>query len=95
MKFAHELKEALRREGFPQRWVESAIPYRLLKKSIKKVEAELRELGLDAETLHHLIPPFSISEIQKPWEGGGDVAVAFQYLFVGKTSRCCCKLLAD
>lgn len=84
MKFAHELKEALRREGFPPHWVESAIPYGLLKKSIKKVEAELRSFGLDAETLRRLVPPSSSSEIQNARRGSGDAAVAFQYQFGGK-----------
>jgi E3 ubiquitin-protein ligase BAH len=84
MKFAHELKEALRREGFPPHWVESAIPYGLLKKSIKKVEAELRSFGLDAETLRRLVPLSSGSDIPNASRGSGDAAVAFQYQFGGK-----------
>jgi hypothetical protein len=84
MKFAHELKDALRREGFPPHWVESAVPYGLLKKSIKKVEAELRSFGLDAETLRRLVPSSSGSEIQNARRGSGDAAVAFQYQFGGK-----------
>ena len=51
MKFAHEFKEALIQEGFPPHWVESAIPYGQLKKCIKKVERELRSIGLDSATL--------------------------------------------
>jgi hypothetical protein len=91
MKFAHELKEALRRGGFPPHWVESAVPYGPLKKSIKKVEAELRSFGLDAETLRRLVPPSSSgSEIQNARRGSGDAAVAFQYQFGGKASICCC-----
>jgi len=89
MKFAHELKEALRREGFPSHWVESAVPYGLLKKSIKKVEAELRSFGLDAETLRHLVPSSSSgSEIENARRGSGDAAVAFQYQFSGKADIC-------
>ena len=51
MKFSHEFKEALLREGFPAYWVESAIPYGQLKKVIKKVKKELEDtledLGLE------------------------------------------------
>lgn len=88
MKFAHELKEALRREGFPPHWVESAVPYGLLKKSIKKVEAELRSFGLDAETLRRLVPQSSGSNVQNGRRGSGDAAVAFQYQFGGKAGSC-------
>jgi hypothetical protein len=88
MKFAHELKEVLRQEGFPPLWVESAIPYGLLKKIIKKVEAELRSFGLDAETLGLLVPSSSGSEIQNARQGSGDAAVTFQYQFGGKASIC-------
>jgi E3 ubiquitin-protein ligase BAH len=88
MKFAHELKEALRREGFPPHWVESAVPYGLLKKSIKKVEAELRSLGLDAETLRRLVRPPSSFNVEDARRGSGDAAVAFQYQFGGKVDPC-------
>lgn len=40
--------------GFPQKWVESAIPYGQLKKCLKKVTRELDELGLDKDTLAQL-----------------------------------------
>lgn len=40
--------------GFPQRWVDSAIPYGQLKKCLKKVINELRDLGLDRDTLAQL-----------------------------------------
>ncbi len=83
MKFAHELKEALQREGFPAHWVESAIPYGQLKKCIKKVEGELRSLGLDAETLRHLIPSCPAPGVQRTRRGSGDAPVAFQYHFGG------------
>jgi E3 ubiquitin-protein ligase BAH len=86
MKFAHELKEALRREGFPPYWIESAVPYGLLKKTIKKVEAELKGFGLDAETLRCLAPPSSGSNLQTACQGSGDAAVAFQYQFGGKAA---------
>ncbi|RYO86689.1 hypothetical protein DL762_004612 [Monosporascus cannonballus] len=54
MKFAQEFRKSLQREGFPQRWVESAIPYGQLKKCIKKVTKELNELGLDRDVLAQL-----------------------------------------
>ncbi|KAI1496032.1 RING-14 protein [Biscogniauxia marginata] len=54
MKFAQEFKRSLQREGFPQKWVESAIPYGQLKKCLKKVINELCEIGLDKDTLAQL-----------------------------------------
>ncbi|KAM3069927.1 hypothetical protein ACMFMG_004036 [Clarireedia jacksonii] len=54
MKFAHEFKDALAREGFPQHWVESAIPYGELKKCLKRIAAELRECGLGPDALAKL-----------------------------------------
>lgn len=50
-RFAHEFQEALLREGFPSHWVESAVPYGLLKKVIKKVRRELEEIGLNLAEL--------------------------------------------
>ncbi|KAL1881381.1 hypothetical protein VTK73DRAFT_4388 [Phialemonium thermophilum] len=55
MKFAHEFKEALQRGGFPEHWVESAVPYGQLKKLLKKVQQELSDLGLDRETMRQLL----------------------------------------
>lgn len=40
--------------GFPQKWVDSAVPYGQLKKCLKKVTNELHELGLDKDTLTQL-----------------------------------------
>ncbi|KAK7931935.1 hypothetical protein PG985_002647 [Apiospora marii] len=54
MKFAQEFKKALQREGFPQRWIDSAIPYGQLKKCLKKVTRELETIGLDKDTLAQL-----------------------------------------
>jgi hypothetical protein len=51
MKFAREYKEALLKEGFPPRWVESAVPYGQLKKIIKKVKRELESIGLNPADL--------------------------------------------
>ncbi|KAI0453986.1 RING-14 protein [Xylaria acuta] len=54
MKFAQEFRKALQREAFPQKWVDCAIPYGQLKKCLKKVTKELRQIGLDKETLARL-----------------------------------------
>lgn len=54
MKFAHEFKETLEREAFPDHWLSAAIPYSQLKKCLKKVQRELQELGLDSNTLQQL-----------------------------------------
>ncbi|KAL8405053.1 hypothetical protein RB594_009804 [Gaeumannomyces avenae] len=62
MKFAREFREALRRENYPPRWVDSAIPYGQLKKCLKKVQRELAELGLDADTLRQLLAAHALSE---------------------------------
>jgi hypothetical protein len=49
--------------GFPEHWVDQAIPYGRLKKCLKKVQRELQELGLDPETLRALIDPDSKSPL--------------------------------
>ena len=54
MKFAHQFKETLEREAFPDHWRAAAIPYSQLKKCLKKVQRELQELGLDKSTLQQL-----------------------------------------
>jgi len=59
MKFGHEYEKALANEGFPAEWLPSAIDYKFLKKCIKKVHRELRDIGLDAGTLHHLTESLS------------------------------------
>lgn len=84
MKFAHEFKEALEREGFPPHWVEAAIPYGQLKKCIKKVERELRSFGLDAQTLGLLVP----SNDQKDQNSNDGTPVGFKYKFAGKPVTC-------
>ena len=84
MKFAREFQEALRREGFPPHWVESAIPYGQLKKCIKKVQRELADLGLDSVTLSQLNT--ASEELQKPAfprRSRDDSPVSFQYDFAG------------
>ena len=54
MKFAHDFDASLRKEEYPQEWLDSAISYRQLKKCIKKVQRELQELGLDPHMLEQL-----------------------------------------
>jgi len=57
MKFGHEYEQALASEGFPQEWLGSAVDYKYLKKCIKKVNRELKELGLGAGTINQLSGP--------------------------------------
>lgn len=91
MKFAHEFKDALEREGFPPHWVESAIPYGQLKKCIKKVKKELESFGLDAQTLGLLIPRSPEKD-----ECGIDIPpVAFRYNFAGKEAPRSCTFRAS
>lgn len=54
MKFGREFQEDLEKGEYPPEWIDSAIPYRKLKKCIKKVQRELQNLGLDHETLLRL-----------------------------------------
>ena len=54
MKFGRDFQQDLVNGEYPQEWIDSAIPYRKLKKCIKKVQRELGTLGLDHETLLHL-----------------------------------------
>lgn len=81
MKFGHDFKQSLADQGFPPHWVESAVPYRELKKCIKKVERELTSLGLDAEKLRNLVN--SSPDPQVLPSQPGQKEVAFQYIFKG------------
>lgn len=47
MKFAHEYRSVLKTEEFPAEWVAYAVPYRQLKKCLKKVQLELQDLGVN------------------------------------------------
>jgi hypothetical protein len=82
-KYADNDKEALRKEGFPLNWVESAIPYSQLKKCIRKVESELSELGLDADTLGHLTSSTKDHASRSPRRNIRDAPVALHYDFTG------------
>src|SRR5436305_10759289 len=54
MKFSHTFEAALRKDEYPQGWLDSAISYRQLKKCIKRVQDELKSLCLDPETVRRL-----------------------------------------
>ncbi|KAH3910482.1 hypothetical protein HBI56_203700 [Parastagonospora nodorum] len=55
MKFGQAFKQSLKKEGFPPEWVDSAISYSQLKKCINRLTDELRQVGLDPETLSKLL----------------------------------------
>lgn len=74
MKFAHIYLETLASQDFPAEWQAAAIQYRQLKKCIKRVQSELAELGLNAETLKLLLAQ------QTECAEGGPV---LQYMFDG------------
>ena len=89
MKFAHRFKDELLEQGFPQHWVDSAVPYSQLKKVINKICLELNEYGLDIATFVQL-PPEPDEELHGD-DGGDrrnnyDGAVTFQYNFEGTSS---------
>ncbi|KAF4976096.1 hypothetical protein FZEAL_7206 [Fusarium zealandicum] len=63
MKFAHDFKQILQTQDFPPHWVDHAIPYSQLKKCLKKVSRELRDFGLDPETLRELLNPNATSPV--------------------------------
>lgn len=92
MKFAHEYEAALKQEGYPDSWVQSAISYRQLKKCIKKVQRELSSIGLDTETLGQLWQSLKTSNIngapfQYRFEGElfeRDVLCVYAYILLGR-----------
>lgn len=55
MKFAKFYQQTVEDEGIPQDWVESGIQYKALKKCINRVVEELKQVGLERETLHALL----------------------------------------
>ena len=55
MKFGREYQATLQQEQYPQHWIQTSISYRQLKKCIRKIQAELSQLGLDAEAVDHLL----------------------------------------
>ncbi|KAI4142177.1 MAG: hypothetical protein L6R39_005055 [Caloplaca ligustica] len=57
MKFAREYEATLQHEQYPQHWIQSSISYRQLKKCIRNIQLELRELGLDSDGIKELLHP--------------------------------------
>lgn len=55
MKFGHQFEQALNDDAYPDRWVDSAIPYGQLKKILGKVRQELVTRGYDPNTLRSLL----------------------------------------
>ncbi|PVI07014.1 RING-14 protein [Periconia macrospinosa] len=55
MKWNKTYQIVLQNEGFPPEWIESAISYSQLKKCIKRLTKELRQMGLDPPTLDKLL----------------------------------------
>lgn len=84
MKFGRDFQEDLEKGEYPQEWIDSAIPYRKLKKCIKKVQRELQSLGLDQETLLRLY-----QQSGKPKSSGpqDQDAQALQYTFQDGDAR--------
>lgn len=55
MKFAKLYQQTLKDEGIPQDWADSGIQYKALKKCINRVVDELKQVGLERETLQALL----------------------------------------
>jgi E3 ubiquitin-protein ligase BAH len=89
MKFGRRFREELLEQGFPQHWVDSAVPYAQLKKVINKVCLELNEYGLDIASLAQM-PTVPDEAPQSPGassrRGSWDGAITFQYDFAGMSS---------
>lgn len=86
MKFAHDFKDRLSSDEFPPSWVEAALPYGRLKKSIKKVQSELRSLGLDLTNVSQFVPTETVGSSSTNGLGDGDgdgsvPAISFLYDF--------------
>lgn len=89
MKFGHRFKAELLEQGFPQHWVDSAIPYSQLKKVINKICLELKEYGLDIASFVKLpAEPDQKSQAARvvASKDNGDGAVTFQYDLGGTSS---------
>jgi E3 ubiquitin-protein ligase BAH len=91
MKFARTFDETLEGGNFPPEWQAAAIHYRQLKKCIRRVQAELAELGLDLKTLKALISEQEQQRGGPPARGVGDCEdekqPMLQYMFDGTLQR--------
>lgn len=67
------------RLDFPPHWVTHAIPYSQLKKCLKKIQQELRDLGLDAETLRSLLDPNNTSPVALQYKLNGMLPLHWVY----------------
>lgn len=89
MKFARRFRAELLEQGFPQHWVDSAVPYGQLKKVINKICLELKEYGLDIASFAQVLPvpdgeaKSATCGIRK---SSYDGAVTFQYDFAGMSA---------
>jgi E3 ubiquitin-protein ligase BAH len=84
MKFGHAFKQSLRNEGFPPEWVDSAISYSQLKKCINRLTDELRQVGLNPETLSKLLK--HVEDYNASTADGEDQERPFQYILNGPSS---------
>lgn len=78
MKFGQVFKEALRNEGFPPEWTQSAISYSQLKKCINRLTLELNDLGLDPDTLGKLLK--HVEDYNAAADGPDDDHRPFEYI---------------
>ncbi|KAH7095307.1 RING-14 protein-like protein [Paraphoma chrysanthemicola] len=78
MKFGHAFKQSLKNEGFPPEWVDSAISYSQLKKCINRLTDELRQVGLDPETLSKLLK--HVEDYNASTDQGDDRERPFEYI---------------
>lgn len=86
MKFARRFKAELIEQGFPQHWVDSAVPYSQLKKVINKICRELNEYGIDIASFAQVAPAAGgVSQTTQDTarKGSWDGTVTFQYDLAG------------
>ena len=83
MKFAREFKAAISSGDYPEEWCQAAIPYPTLKKCLNKIRAELRGMGLDADTLRQLLAAQAVSK-------RGDQIPLAKYKFDGRAHSTSC-----
>jgi E3 ubiquitin-protein ligase BAH len=84
MKFGQAFKQSLRNEGFPPAWVDSAISYSQLKKCINRLTDELRQVGLDPETLSKLLK--HVEDYNASTDQDDDQERPFEYILNGADS---------
>ncbi|OAL54895.1 RING-14 protein-like protein [Pyrenochaeta sp. DS3sAY3a] len=82
MKFGHLFKQSLKNEGYPPEWVDSAISYSQLKKCINRLTDELRQVGLDPETLSKLLK--HVEDYNASVDKDEDQHRPFEYILQGK-----------